>query len=112
MQNLLEHRSRDWSQREMNSDRKLHDFIANGCGNARLTREIERYGTLMQAIRDVVGDRRQAQERAVEEHLVIINALLDEDPDRAAHAMARHIEYTAEVVSTTLFPPKREAPPS
>jgi len=104
MQHLLEHRGRDWSHREMNSDRQLHDLIATGCGNARLTREIQRYDTLMQAIRDVVGDRRQAQERAIEEHLVILNALLEEDPDRAAHAMARHIENTAEVVAATLFP--------
>lgn len=105
LQELIEHRGADWSQREMNSDRQLHDLITAHCGNTRLTREIQRYGTLMQAIRDVVGDRRQAQERAAGEHLEIVNALLDEDPVRAAQCMARHIENTAQLVETTLFPP-------
>lgn len=105
LRELIEHRGDDWSQREMITDRQLHDLIASHCGNARLTREIQRYGTLMQAIRDVVGDRRQAQERAALEHLEIVNALLDEDPTRAAECMAQHIENTAQVVEATLFPP-------
>jgi len=104
IQSLEEQHGDDWSQREMDSDRQLHKLIAKQCGNARLTQEIQRYGTLMQAIRDVVGDRRQAQERAIAEHLVVVNALLDEDSDRAAQGMTQHIENTAEVVTATLFP--------
>ncbi len=104
MQSLAELHGEDWSQREMDSDRQLHDLVATRCGNVRLTQEVQRYSTLMQAIREVVGDRRQAQERAVGEHLNVVDALLDEDPDRAAQAMAIHIENTAEVVTNTLFP--------
>jgi len=112
MRNLTEQSGDDWSRREMNSDRRLHELIARQCGNARLTQEIQRYDTLMQAIRDVVGDRRQAQERAIVEHLVVVDGLLDEDSDRAAQGMTRHIENTAEVVTATLFPRNDRDPES
>jgi DNA-binding GntR family transcriptional regulator len=96
-----------WSQQAMASDRKLHKLIADHCGSQRLAEEIIRYNILMQAIRDVVGDQSRAQQRALPEHLAIIQSLLDDNPGAAGASMARHIQSTAEAVESALFPSGR-----
>ncbi len=93
----------DWSERAMDADRKLHTLLAASCGSVRLGDEIGRYSTLVQAMREIVGDRRQAQRRAMEEHLAVIDALAASQADRAAQEMARHIDRTAEDVEAVLF---------
>lgn len=95
----------EWSEQEMASDRKLHRIIAEACGNARLGDEIERYNGLVQVIREIVGNRRQAQQRAMAEHLKVIDALLAGLPEKAAVEMTRHINRTAEDVEAVLFSP-------
>jgi DNA-binding GntR family transcriptional regulator len=85
-------------------DRKLHRTVAASCGSARLADEIQRYDTLVQAVREIVGNRRHAQQRAMEEHLAVIEALAGGDADRAAAQMARHINRTAKDVEAVLFP--------
>lgn len=109
-------RGPQWSGREMAADRKLHRMIAEACGSPRLSDEIERYNSLVQVVREIVGNRRQAQQRALEEHLAVIDALLAGDPGRAAAEMARHIQRTAEDVVAIVFSraPARQssAPPA
>ncbi|MFO0928714.1 MAG: GntR family transcriptional regulator [Gemmataceae bacterium] len=78
-------------------DTRLHDLIATSCGNAFLAQELSRLKILFRAFRDVSyirhearnDHRRLAGEAA--EHLAIVDALLADDPDAAARAMARHI---------------------
>lgn len=93
----------DWSVREMASDRRLHELIAAACGSQRLADEIGRYDTLMQTIREIVGNRRKVQSQAVREHLPIVDALLLGNPEVAAEAMARHIARTVESVEAIMF---------
>jgi len=81
-----------WSRREWASDRQLHEWIAEGCGNRRLAGDLARYGQLIQAIRETVGNVRQAQVAAIGEHLAILKALRADQPDRAATAMREHIQ--------------------
>ncbi len=95
--------SRQWSEEEMGSDRRFHELIAAGCGNARLADEISRYDTLVQAVREIVGNRRQVQEQALDEHLAIIDALLADDAESAAMQMARHIASTGTAVEMVMF---------
>jgi DNA-binding GntR family transcriptional regulator len=78
-------------------DSRLHDLIAESCGNAFLAKELGRMKTLFRAFRDVAWEHDSARndyhrlaEEAVE-HLAIVEALLAGDPKAAAHAMARHI---------------------
>ncbi|MBI4323790.1 MAG: GntR family transcriptional regulator [Chloroflexi bacterium] len=104
MARLLNKKDLGWSERAMAADRQLHDLIARHCGSRRLAEEIGRYNTLVQSIRDVVGDQSSAQQRALPEHLQIIKALLEGNADGAAAAMARHIQGTAEAVEEALFP--------
>lgn len=78
-------------------DTKLHDLIAESCGNAFLAHEIGRLKTLFRAFRDVAWEhdearndyRRLAQESG--EHLAIVEALRKGDTKEAKRAMARHI---------------------
>jgi DNA-binding GntR family transcriptional regulator len=96
----------EWSQKAMAADRELHDLIAAQCGNARLADELARYNTLMQTIREIVGNRRHAQRTALKAHFSIINALLADNAEKAADAMARHINGTLKSVEAAMFPKK------
>jgi DNA-binding GntR family transcriptional regulator len=78
-------------------DSRLHDLIADSCGNAFLAKEIGRLKILFRAFRDVSwehdGARNDFHRLAEEarEHLAIVEALLAGDSKEAARAMARHI---------------------
>ncbi len=96
-------RAANWSDRAMKSDRKLHELVAKHCGSQRLAEEIARYHTLIQCIRDVVGNQSAAQQCALTEHLEIIHPLVKGQTERAAGAMARHIQNTADRIEAALF---------
>jgi DNA-binding GntR family transcriptional regulator len=78
-------------------DSKLHDLIAESCGNAFLAKELGRLKILFRAFRDVAWQRdeeRNDYHRLAEEsgeHLEIVEALLAGEPKESARAMARHI---------------------
>jgi DNA-binding GntR family transcriptional regulator len=98
--------SPEWSRKAMLTDQKLHDLTAKYCGNARLADELHRYNTLMQTIREIVGNRSRAQQTALKDHIPLVNALLGDDAERAAAAMARHVDHTLKAVETVLFKKK------
>jgi DNA-binding GntR family transcriptional regulator len=78
-------------------DSRLHDLVADSCGNAFLAQEISRLKTLFRVFRDVAwehdaacNDFHRLTEEA-HEHLAIVEGLLAGDPKAAVRAMARHI---------------------
>jgi DNA-binding GntR family transcriptional regulator len=89
-------------------DSRLHDLIAESCGNPFLAREISRLKTLFRAFRDVAWERDGAHNdfhRLSEEgheHLAIVEALLAGDAKAAARAMAQHIRSGARYWSRAL----------
>ena len=97
-------------------DTRLHDLIAECCGNAFLAQEIGRLKTLFRAFRDVAWEhdearndyRRLAQEAG--EHLAIVEALRAGDAQEARRAMARHIRSGIKYWSRAL--PARPAEPN
>lgn len=93
-----------WSQREWAADRRLHEVIAQACGNGRLAGEIARYGQLIQVIREVVGNQREAQVAAVAEHLAILEALQADKAKQAGAAMRRHIRSASTHAVAALKP--------
>lgn len=93
-----ESRDASWSQKAMALDIRLHTLIAEHCGSIRLQDELRRYNTLVQAIREVVDNESQAQEKALSDHAAIIKALQANDCDRAAMEMEQHIRNTANLV--------------
>jgi DNA-binding GntR family transcriptional regulator len=78
-------------------DSKLHDLIADSCGNGFLAKEIGRLKILFRAFRDVSWEHDGARNdfhrltEEAHEHLAIVDTLLAVDGKEAARAMARHI---------------------
>ena len=78
-------------------DSRLHDSIANSCGNAFLAKELNRLKILFRAFRDVSYEHSQARDdfrrlaEEAHEHLRVVEALIANDRPGASQAMARHI---------------------
>jgi DNA-binding GntR family transcriptional regulator len=89
-------------------DSRLHDLIADSCGNAFLSKEIGRLKMLFRAFRDVAWAHVEARNdyhrlaEEVHEHLAIVDALLAGDRRAAVRAMARHIQSGARYWSRAL----------
>ena len=82
---------------EWRQDRELHFSIAKASGNARLASEIGRYANLVQAMREIVGERVFGiHKTSAEEHLSILDALRQGDPDSASQAMHLHLRQASE----------------
>lgn len=83
--------------RAATADSRLHDAIAQACGNAFLANELNRLKLLFRAFRDVSYHRDEARfvplrlADETEEHRAIVAALLAGDRKGAGRAMARHI---------------------
>lgn len=104
---LLEHRKvNNWAQRGMAADRRLHELIVQLCGSVRLAKEIRRYEILVQTIREIIGSTPVVQQKALEEHLRIVDALIAGDAERAAAAMADHVHSAAQVCEEAMFTEK------
>lgn len=107
LEELLEHRkTSNWAQRGMAADRRLHELIAQSCGSMRLAKEIRRYEILVNTIREIIGPMPVVQQKALEEHLRIIDALMTGNPNEAAQAMADHIQSAAQVCQEAMFSEK------
>ncbi len=107
-------RSLLWIKETRSFDTKLHELIANHCGNERLANEIRRYRILFVALRDVRYQRREvrADYREMEEnseHLAIVKALGANKPDQAAAAMVAHLVSASKALEAEVFPPKKRA---
>lgn len=79
------------------TDSRLHDVIAESCGNQFLAKEIGRLKLLFRAFRDAAWKQRVADNdyyrftEEADEHLAIVEALIAGDAKEASRAMARHI---------------------
>jgi len=78
-------------------DSRLHDLIAESCGNVFLAKELGRLKILFRAFRDVAWARDESRNdfhrlaEEAREHLAIVEALILGEPRAASRAMARHI---------------------
>jgi DNA-binding GntR family transcriptional regulator len=78
-------------------DSRLHDLIAESCGNTLLAQEIGRLKVLFRAFRDLAWEHDEARndchrlKEEADEHLAIVEALLAGNAREAARAMSRHI---------------------
>ena len=101
-------KDRKWSDQTRIIDTRLHELISERCGSQRLVHEIARYRDLYHSLRDIRHGRRksrsdyeQMDENA--EHLAIVQGLVADDAERAAQAMARHIDSAAAALERELF---------
>jgi DNA-binding GntR family transcriptional regulator len=78
-------------------DTRLHDRIANSCGNSFLASELSRLTILFRAFRDVAWEYVVAKDEfdrideEAREHLAIVEALAGGDRQAAARALSKHI---------------------
>ena len=103
LDSLIRQKTTGWSNLAMDLDARIHTLITAGCGSLRLGYEIGRYCNLMQSIREVIGDKNHVQRSAVEQHIEIVDALIDADAEGACRAMARHIDLTASAAESAFF---------
>jgi DNA-binding GntR family transcriptional regulator len=100
-------RDESWDQGARAADTWLHSLIAESCGNARLTAEINRYLTLVRTLRDVshLRDAWTNYRRSddVAQHRAIVGALLAHDAAEAAAAMDRHIQSAGQALEEIVF---------
>jgi DNA-binding GntR family transcriptional regulator len=106
LSDLLSVRSRSlaWSQRAWDADRQLHGLIAVHCPNRRLAREIARYDTFVQIVRETVGNRDRAQDLAIKEHRAVVAALLRRHRVKAGEAMRTHIRNAGQTAVEAIRP--------
>ena len=96
-----------WIRAVMAADARFHATIAVACDSPRLAREIDRYALLIQTISEAIGNQHRSKEDGIREHIEILEALLAEDAEGAAAAMARHIEATASRAMGVMFSTSR-----
>ena len=87
----------DWANRALDLDLQFHELIAEASGNERLNSEIKRYRLLVRAFCRITGNRLNLMD-ALEEHLIILNALGSGNEEEAAKAMAEHIDARRDAV--------------
>ena len=82
-------------------DRALHRMIAEASGNHRLSSEISRYGEVIQAVREIVGEQDYGiHETTADEHLAILQAIGQNDASSAAAAMKLHLDQASDSAAT------------
>jgi DNA-binding GntR family transcriptional regulator len=100
-------RNEDWDRSARAADSRLHYMIADGSGNPRLAHEIKRYLSLFRSMRNIahVRDSWNNYQRSddVPDHLRIVEALVRNNPDKAAAAMDQHIRTITKVLLETVF---------
>jgi len=101
-------RTVEWSETTQEWDDYLHELIYRTCGSDRLSHEINRYRVLYRTLRQVrhskrqnVKDYKHMEENT--EHLRIVQALADGDPEQAAQAMHDHLLQSAVGLERDLF---------
>jgi DNA-binding GntR family transcriptional regulator len=94
----------NWSEKALLIDQQLHSLIAKSSGCERLAEEINRYWRLAYTIGEAVRNTSQTQDHALREHIAIIDALLERNPEKAAEAMAAHIDLRFEAALVALYP--------
>ena len=77
---------------------RLHDAVLEAAGNSRLKSIIESFRLQIEFERHAATKIEGRIERAFEEHVAILKAIQERDPERAENAMRKHIRNTREDV--------------
>lgn len=92
----------DWAAQALEFDIRFHDTLAAACGNARMQKEIAHYRLLVRAFCRATSDENILM-TALEEHLLILEALRSRRPAAARQAMAAHIDARLKTILEAVF---------
>jgi DNA-binding GntR family transcriptional regulator len=82
----------DDSSEAQRIDRLTHDLVRDYCGNSRLSKVIESHEYLFHWVQNVlITELVRPFEQTIEEHMLIIDALCNQDSEQAGEAMRNHI---------------------
>lgn len=84
-------------------DHRMHRAIVVASGSSRLKAELDRYDRLMHIIRVLLKGRERYLDQILEEHLVVLRAVLMREEEAASRAMALHLDATCNRVAEGLF---------
>lgn len=93
--------SDSWTARESALDHRLEDIIATGCDCRRLVDENNRYLRLVNIIRDVYGTEVQHHRRALQEHIEIVECLMEDALELLGPLVARHNHWCIKSLLST-----------
>ena len=82
-------------------DQAFHDAIAAATGNQSLMLLMEQMHDLLDESRDDALQSPTRSANSLHDHIKILSALSDRDPDRARYAMYEHLKHTREIVFTS-----------
>jgi DNA-binding GntR family transcriptional regulator len=107
-------RSKVWAETALALDQQFHELISRSSGSDRLAEEIDKYRNLVVAVGDAVGNALHAHDQNMNEHLAVIDDLLEGRADHAAAVMGHHIDRGAKAAAEVLgqvynSPARREA---
>lgn len=78
------------------ADRRLHELLAQYCGNSRLQTFLDMLDSQIERLRYISARRPDRLQESKAEHLDIIHALMDQDLPLAEAMLARHIVNVSE----------------
>lgn len=81
-------------------DQAFHDAIASATGNQSIMLLMEQMHDLLGESRDDALQSPARSANSLHDHIKILSALSDHDPDRARNAMSDHLTHTREIVFT------------
>ncbi|QDV19614.1 putative HTH-type transcriptional regulator YdfH [Gimesia panareensis] len=96
-------RDEHWYMSCSDIDKRTHRAIVEAAGNARLKAELQRYDRLMHMIRVLLKDWEPYIDQILAEHVKVLEAIIQRDPDAAGNAMSRHLEQTCERAIEGIF---------
>ena len=83
-------------------DGEFHELVSRSSGSERLAEEIGKYRNLVISVGNAVGNKLHAHDQNVQEHLKVIEHLLEKRGDEAAAAMGHHIDRGADTAAKAL----------
>ncbi|MDD3537714.1 MAG: GntR family transcriptional regulator [Eubacteriales bacterium] len=75
----------------ISADEDFHLFLANIAGNAERTKLLENIYERIRFVRRINIEKEPRRTNFVKEHLLMIQAVLDNDPEKASELMALHL---------------------
>jgi DNA-binding GntR family transcriptional regulator len=83
-------------------DGEFHELISRSAGSERLAEEIGKYRNLVISVGNAVGNKLHAHDQNIQEHLKVIEQMLEKHGEEAAAAMGHHIDRGADTAAKAM----------
>lgn len=91
-------------------DRRIHGMAVDHCSNKRLAAEIDRYHTVSETFRDLLGTDRAHHHEPILSLKDFLDAMLEHRAEAGAAPMGQHISRIGAMVEAVMFDENRNRP--